>query len=286
MKIDFQTDEDTKLTGYYYTASTPKALILINPATAIHIGYYKHVIKFFVDKGYNVFVWNYSCFGESKKSSLANSNFRFSDIGLKEIPAAIKVAKELSPVLPLFCLGHSVGGQHIGFVKNRELIDGLVTTGTSAGYILNMPIVYGAKAFFFFYIFSPISTKIFNYVAASKLKLMKDLPSPFVKEWRQWCSQKDLVFSHKFYGKTIPQESYKNLTFPIHVITADDDEISTKKNTENFWKHVSSKKGIDFKTYKAKSFPRKKLGHFGYYKRENSLIWEEIEAVFSKWCKT
>lgn len=282
MKVDFETNK-TKLTGFLYKVNNANALIIINPATAIDISYYKYVIEYLNRKQFNVFVWNYSCFSEEGAQNLAGSLFKYSDIGRDEIPAAFAKAKELCPDLPLFCIGHSVGGQHIVFVENKKLLDGLIAVGSSAGYIWYMPLSYGLKAFFFFNVFAPITSFFYKYVPASKLNLMKDLPAPLVKEWRRWCNEKELFFSPKYYGHLLTQENYTNFEFPIHVIVADDDEICTPRNMKNFWKHIKSKKEINFHTYMAKDFSRKKLGHFGYFQKGREQIWSDIVSVLDEW---
>lgn len=112
---------------------------------------------------------------------------------------------------------------------------------------------------------------------------MMDLPGPLVKEWGNWCMEKELIFSPKYSKDLISKNTYKDFNFPIHVIVADDDEICTARNMKNFWKHVESPKGIQFEVYKANEFSRKKLGHFGYYKKGSERIWRDIVSVLEGW---
>ena len=286
MKIEFESENQAKLIGYYHKVDDPKATIIINPATAIKIDYYKHIITHLNNENFNVFIWNYSCFGESRTQTLAGNNLKYSDLGRYEIPAALQRVRELAPDLPLYCIGHSVGAQQMGFVRNKELLDGLIVVAASAGYIPHMPIDYAMKAFFFFHIFAPITSKLCKYVPASRFNFMEDLPAPFVKEWGQWCREKELFFSPKYYGKIFEKDAYRNFNFPIHVIVADDDEICTEQNMNHFWKHIYSKKGIKIKTYKASEFPRKNLGHFGYFKKDNVRIWSDLSATLHQWVNT
>lgn len=276
MKIDFTTEDNVELTGHFYPANKAKAFVVINPATAIKTSYYRSFINFLNEHNYSVFIWNYRGFGESKRGSLKRSPYKYSDIGRFDIPAAFKRAKLLAKELPFLCIGHSVGGQHVGFVKNRDLLDGLLVVASSAGYFYSMPLAYRMKALFFFKIFAPLTALFCHYVPASRFNLMEDLPYPFVKEWGQLCNEKELFFSPKYFGKTIPDDSFQNLNFPLVVFVASDDEICTSENMENFWKYVKSKKGIEFKVFDHREYDKKKIGHFGYFKRSHRSIWNEM----------
>src|SRR5690554_7709049 len=67
---------------------------------------------------------------------------------------------------------------------------------------------------------------------------MEDLPHKLAKEWGQWCANKDFFFTPKFAKKKPQLKNYQSLEFPIHVYTADDDEISTPQNTATLWQQI------------------------------------------------
>ncbi|MCP5468839.1 MAG: alpha/beta hydrolase [Deltaproteobacteria bacterium] len=281
-KVKIKTKDNILLQGEILSGPNPKAVVLINPATATKTSYYKEFAKYLVENGFAVFLWNYRGICISKSETLAGSQYKFSDIGKYDVPAAIDKVSSLFPNLPLLCIGHSAGGQQFGFTDQHKKLQILIAVASSSGYFYQMPFAYRLKALFFFKIFAPISNLFFGYVAASKFKFMEDLPTSFVKEWNQWCSEKELFFSPKYYNNLLPQDAYKNFNFAIHVMTADDDEISTPKNIENFWKNIHSKKGIVFTRYSACNFPNKKIGHFGYFKKSSKRIWEDILKLLNE----
>lgn len=276
MDIEFLTKDNVVLSGYFMPAPMACATVMINPGTATKTSFYKPFAEFLVEQGFNVFLWNYRGFCESKRGSLKWSLYTYSDIGRYDIPAAISKAKSLAPELPLYCVGHSAGGQQLGLAYNFDQIAGLVAVAVSAGHFAYMPLGYRIKANFFFRVFAPLMSLLYKYVPASKFNFMEDLPSGLAKEWGDWCKDKDFLFSKKFYGKTVPKGHYKNFDMPIYVISADDDEISTRKNIESFWRHVESSGDIHFIQYKAADFSPPTLGHFGYFKIRNQKIWADI----------
>src|SRR5690554_7134318 len=94
----------------------------------------------------------------------ANSDITYSDVGQWDIPAAITKAQSLYPDLPLYCVGHSAGGQQIGFAHNCNDLDGMVALAASTGYFGTMPMGYRLKAHLFFKVIAPISSALFGYV--------------------------------------------------------------------------------------------------------------------------
>lgn len=281
MKIEFTAADDVLLKGRVFTAQNPHAVVLLNPGTAIRTGFYVPFAEFLAENGYNVLLWNYRGFCESRTEKLAGSKIRFSDIGRLDIPAAITKARSLFPDLPLYCVGHSVGGQQLGLAENCNEVKGLVAVGSSTGHFGGMPASYRLKAQLFFKLISPVSTALFGYVRASALRLMEDLPPELAREWGRWCSSKDSLFDPRFAGEL----QYRDYEFPVHVITADDEEIATPANSDGLWKHVRSSQPITQTHYRAADMPGKRIGHFNYFRRSHSAIWEDIRVQLDAFSK-
>lgn len=285
MQIEFNAQDGTLLKGQVFTAKQPKAAVLFNPGTATRTSFYAPFAEFLAENGYSVMLWNYRGFCESRTEHLAGSKIRFSDIGRLDIPAAITKARSLFPDLPLYCVAHSAGGQQLGFAPNCNLVRGMVAVASSTGYFGNMPFLYRMKALLFFKVIAPLSSVLFGYVKAKSLGLMEDLPPQLAREWGYWCSKKDFLFDPEVVAAYPDEPYYHDYQFPVHVITADDDEISTEKNLANLWKHINSSQPITFKRYRSANMPGKKVGHFSYFRRSHSVIWEDIRLQLDAFSK-
>ena len=188
MTIRFNTDDGIELSGELLLADNAKAVVLINPATATKTNYYRPFAEFLVEHGYHVMLWNYRGFCDSKTQPLNQCHYRYSDIGCFDIPAAINFVTDRFPDLPLLLIGHSAGGQQIGFTESCHKAAGLVALGVSAGHFDAMPLMYRLKALFFFKLMVPIAGALCGYVPAARFGFMEDLPLAFAKEWGDWCS--------------------------------------------------------------------------------------------------
>lgn len=276
MNIQFTTEDQVTLSGQVFEAKAAKGVVIVNPGTATKTSFYVPFAEFLAENGYHVLLWNYRGFCDSRPASLVGSDISFADIGQWDIPAAINKAKALYPGLPLYCVGHSAGGQQIGFAYNCNELEGMVGLAVSTGYFGTMPLGYRIKAHLFFKVIAPVSSALFGYVKAEQLKLMEDVPAKLAKEWGQWCANKEFFFAPKFAKKKPHLQHYKKLEFPVHVYTADDDEISTAKNVASLWKNIETKQPVKFTVYQSAKMPKKAVGHFGYFRRANKAVWQDV----------
>lgn len=284
---EFETtcEDGIKLKGTLLIPKNPKALIQFNSGTATKKEFYLSFLTYLTEHDYLCCLWNYR--GCEQNDNLKNSDFTFSDYGTKDMPAIKTYLSNRFSNLPFLFIGHSAGGQQIGLINNLDNIKGNINIGVSTGYYPNMPFGYRMKAYFFFYLFSPVSAFINKYVKAKPYGLMENLPKKVVFEWRDWLEKENYFFDDKFYGKTVPTGHFKNFKFPIHVYYSTDDPVSNAKNSSTFWSHVKSEKGICFTELSPQKFGLKSIGHFGYFRKSmKDKFWEDIVTRLDKFIAT
>ncbi|WP_223599073.1 alpha/beta fold hydrolase [Chryseobacterium sp. GVT01B] len=270
-------EDGVKLKGILFTPDTPKAVIQFNCGTGTKKEIYLSFLTYLAENGFLCCLWDYRGSGDSSSENLKTCEFTFSDYGVKDMPAIKDFLNKKFPDLPFMIVGHSAGGQQIGFMKNLDNVKGMINFAVSAGYYHNMPFSYRMKAYFYFYIFAPVSVLMTGYVKAKAFGLMENLPKNVVSEWRNWLEKKDYFFDPKFYGKTVPVGHFKNYTFPIHLYWTIDDTISSEKNTESYWQHIKSKEEISFTKLVPSELGLKKIDHFGFFKRNmKDKLWENV----------
>ncbi|MCB9034913.1 MAG: alpha/beta hydrolase [Chitinophagales bacterium] len=274
-------NDGVPLNGTLLVPKNPKAVIQFNCGTATPTKFYLPFLTFLAENGYLCCLWNYR--GSNPNDNLKNCDYTYSDYGQKDMPAIKKYLQNKFPTLPFIFMGHSAGGQQIGFIEDLSNVAGVINIAVSTGYYPNMPLPYRLKAYFFFYVFSPISVLKNGFVNAKPFGFMENLPKKVVFEWRDWLEKDNYFFDKKFYGKTVPIGHYQNFDFPIHTYYAVDDTISNTKNTQSFWRNVKSKKAITFSELKPSDFGLKKIDHFGYFKKSmKDTLWVDIVKRLDK----
>ncbi len=274
-KFETYCADGVKLSGLLLIPEKPKAVIQFNCGTATKKAFYLKFLTYLTENGYLCCLWNYRWTNES--DNLKNRDLSYIDYGIKDMPGIKSYLDKRFPHLPFMLIGHSVGGQQIGFMNNLDNVVGNINIAVSSGYWLYMPFKYRMRAYFFFYVFSPLSALVYGYIKAKPYGFMENLPTKFVLEWRKWLGQKDLFLSEKYYGNSIPKGHFKNFKFPIHVYYSTDDAISSAKNTKAFWRNVKSEKGITFTELTPTEFGLNKIDHFGYFKKNmKDTLWADI----------
>ena len=274
-KFETICEDGIKLKGTLLIPDNPKAVIQFNCGTATKKEFYLSFLTYLAENGYLCCLWNYR--GSEKTDSLKNSDYKFSDFGTKDMPAIKAYLDNRFPNLAFLFVGHSAGGQQIGFINNLDNVKGNINIAVSSGYYPNMPFGYRMKAYFFFYLFSPISALLNGFVKAKPYGLMENLPKKVVYEWRDGLEKENYFFDEKFYGKTVPTGHFKNFKFPIHIYYSTDDTISNAKNTKAYWRNVNSDKEITFTELTPTEFGLKKIDHFGYFKKNmKDKLWTDI----------
>ncbi len=268
-----------RLSGRLIIPEKPRAVIQFNGGTAAKKEFYLPFLEYLAQQGFVACLWDYRGSGESAPQDMAACKHTFQEYGTLDMPAIKKYLQDSFPELPFLIVGHSVGGQLVGFMEDLSGIRGFLGFGVSTGYMKHMPWAFRAQSNFFFYFFTPLSLLFSGYLKAKPFKLMENLPAGVVKEWRAWCEKKDYLFDKKYYGKTVPLGNFQNYKFPVHVFWASDDPISNANSVPDFWSHVQSSREITLEKIDAQEQGVSQIGHFGYFKKSmRNSLWPEALA--------
>lgn len=277
-QIPFTTtcDDGVTLGGILLIPTDPKAVVQFNGGTGAKKEFYLAFVNYLAEHGYVVCLWDYRGIGQSAPSTLRGCTYQYRDYGLQDMPAIRRFLENRYPNLPLLLVGHSAGGQQIAFSEGVASYKGLVAIAVSTGYLKPMPWLFKLKYLYFFYCFTPLSHLIWQCVRAKRFGIMEDLPTPVVKEWRQWCSKLDYFFDPAFANKTVPVDRYESLPFPVHVFWTVDDDISNEANIQQFWSHIKSDRGISFRKIVPEEMGVRMINHFGFFKKHfRETLWKE-----------
>jgi len=275
-KFSVRCADGVELKGVLLIPDSPKAIVQFNGGTATKKEFYLPFLEYLASHNYLCCLWDYRGSGESAPKNMAECDYTFRDYGMKDMPAIKDYLTERFPDLPLLLFAHSVGGQQVGFMNNHEGYTGMVGFAISTGYLSHMPIGYRLISIFFFHIFTPISIWLTGYVKAKTFGIMENLPKNVAVEWRDWCMKANYFFDKKFFGKTVPEGSFKRITYPIHVFWTTDDPISNKRSVPTFWSNVTSDESISFTKLSPNALNVKKIGHFGFFKKSMKfMLWSK-----------
>ena len=108
----------------------PKAVVVLLHGYAEHIGRYLHVIEALNKHDYVVFTLDHRGHGESEGQRACVEKFAYF---VDDLHLLLLKAKEAFPNLPLFMIGHSMGGliAILYALRHEDQVDGLVLSGAA-----------------------------------------------------------------------------------------------------------------------------------------------------------
>lgn len=274
-KISVQCADGITLRGVLLLPATPKAIVQFNCGTGAKKEFYLPFLEFLAQHGFACCLWDYRGSGESAVE-LKDCNFSFLDYGRQDMTAIKRYLQHRFASLPYLIVGHSAGGQQVGFMEDLEGIKGLLAFAVSTGYLSYMPLSYRLLSAHFFYLFSPVSVLFKGYIASKSFGIMEDLPKKVVQQWRDWCEKPDYFFNEKFYGKSVPVGKFKQYDFPVHVYWTTDDPISNEQSIPAYWNNIENQDITSIQKITPEEMGQKKIGHFGFFRKQmRDTLWQD-----------
>jgi len=267
--------DDYQIGGILYkpTTETNSAnFILFGSATGIKCSYYNKLATYLAENGYIVLLFDYSGIGLSLSQPIRKVKTIMEDWGFIDLQSVVNWITNNFKNHKYYYIGHSVGGQIVGLLKNPNLFEKLIFIASQNGYWR----FYTKRKYLYAITYStvwPLLTRIFGYFP-SKRFIGENLPKGVALQWVKWLKSKNYLFDH------INSQGYQDLTKPILAYSFSDDHYAPAPAVEDLVKHYPNAEVI-FKHYKPEDLGKKKIGHFGFFRESNKeVLWPQIQGFF------
>lgn len=254
-------------------SATAWASVVIAAAMGVRQDFYASFATWLATQGLRVTTFDYRGIGASLPDTphggLRGFKADLSD-WVRDYETVIDQAHALLPAQPLYLVGHSLGGQLPGLLRNHEKVQGLLGIAAGSGYWRHTAPALKRKAFIFWYLLMPLATLWFGYFAGRRLKAVGDLPQGVIWQWRRWCLNP--TYSAGAEGAAARQ-NYASVRFPICSLALLDDEMMTLKGTQVLL-DLYSQAPRQIERLAAPDFGARRIGHFGFFRPEFSqTLW-------------
>ncbi len=194
--------------------------VVINNATGVPARYYAHFAKWLSEHSNQaVLIWDYRDFGAS--GDPRRSSATMSDWGIEDSWTVRNWMHTRYSELPLWMIGHSLGGLTLPFQPDLDQIDRVTTVASGPVHLSDHPWPQRFLVGTMWYGHGPILTKLLGHFPGKRLGLGSDIPGPVYWQWRRWCSRRGSVLA----DPASPPLASSPLRAPVTIVAMADDAL-------------------------------------------------------------
>jgi predicted alpha/beta hydrolase len=277
--FDMRARDGRQLAAHWFGAmgfggTNARGAVVINGATGFPQSFYFKFAGFLAERGYDALVYDYRGMGKSAPKNLAKETARLSDWGLLDMPAALDAAVDRAQGLPVFTLGHSIGGQFLGLMHNHARARAHVQIATSVGYWRWEQAPFRYLAWWFWRVHGPVLLAIKDYVPSGGGWSGLALPRGVYEEWRRWCLRPE------HFGPDLDTylsaNVFADIRAPLLTVGFTDDAIATRRTVEainRFFPNVRR----ESRWYSPQDIGTRRIGHEGFFlARHRDTLWKPV----------
>jgi predicted alpha/beta hydrolase len=252
----------------------PQAAIVLHGAVGVPAGYYRAFATWLTTQGYACLTYDYRDFGASQTTPLRQSKADLQTWGLSDQPAALATLRRLLPDLPVWVIGHSLGGTMLGF-HPMEGVARVVTVASGLVTLGDHPWPYRALAAWFWYGLPRIATAALRYLPGQVLRMGPDLPAGVYRQWRRWCLRPGFWLGD--VGQTLPAPEPAHITCSMKIVAVADDAVvppTAVWRLMALYPHAIKRQLV----LRPADHGLARIGHIAAFSRANQAVWPAIIA--------
>jgi len=269
------TPDGTQLALRVFEPDSPDhGNVVIGGAMGVRQDYYTPFAQWLASQGWRVTTFDYRGSGASIPAGKSLREVR-ADLfdWARDYEAVIDHAHAGLPGAPLYLLGHSLGAQLPGLLRNQDKVSGMLSVAAGSGYWRENAPQLKRMVWYFWWVLVPLATRLCGYFPGRKLRKVGDLPAGVILQWRKWCLNPK--YSVGAEGEGVRQQ-YANVRFPVLALSITDDELMTLRGThslinlyENARREVQRVAPADLAV--------RRIGHFGPFRSEQETkLWPRM----------
>jgi predicted alpha/beta hydrolase len=266
-KLSIETSDAHCLTAYCYEPSAPaRANVVIAPAMAVAQSFYAAFAAFLATQGFRVWTFDYRGMAESATGPMRHCKADVTAWVEHDFEAVVRHAGE---ALPLYVVGHSLGGQVAPALPSVRRIAGLVNIAVGSGAVRHNQPRQRPGALLLWYILVPLLCPLFGYFPGRRVGIVGDLPARVMRQWRRWCLTPDYFLG----GEPGGREAYARAAYPVLGLTFDDDELLLPAGSRMMHEAYRTAT-VDYREMRPEQVGLRRIGHFGFFRAEpGQVLW-------------
>jgi len=259
---------------YCHPDGAPHGVVLIVPAMGCAQSFYAPFATWVAEEGFLAVTFDYRGTGLSRRArSLRGFKADILDWARLDCGAMVADIARRAPGLPLYWVGHSLGGQILPFVPGRERVRKMVTVAAGSGYWLENSPRLRWMVWWLWFVIVPLSLPLFGYFPGKRLRKVGDLPRGVMAQWRRWCLHPDYAAGAEGADA---RALYAAVDTPITALSFTDDEMMSARNIEALHAAYTGAPR-KMRRVSPQEVGVARIGHFGFFRSEfRDLLWRGL----------
>jgi len=280
ISLRLQAVDGYELAAHHWLPLTApaKALVVINPATAVKAAYYHRFAKFLTENGMAVLTYDYRGIGDSRYGSLRHQRGASKlDWGRYDCDAALAWARQHYPETPIHVVAHSIGGLLVGLAGNNDCVVRCLTVGAQYAYWPDYARQGRWAMWLRWHLLMPLLTMVLGYFPARRLGWHEDLPAAAAYEWAFRPARLEKSYRrHRQDGNgSDPLDHFNTMTGDILAIGLSDDPFGTPAALDRLLNYFRRSQRTQV-TIRPQSVGEEKIGHFAFFhERFRPTLWDD-----------
>lgn len=268
-RLTLSARDNYPLAADYFAASgRAKGAVLIAGAMGVPRGFYAQFAHYLTAHGLAVLTLDYRGLGDSAPPSLKGFNGSITDWVDHDLPVAMEALEARAPGVPLLWIGHSIGGQLMGFMDSRRITAALFIASQS-GYWLRWPSLrWRAFMWTAAHLLLPGTAALLGYVP--KQFFGEPLPANVARQWASWIRDPEYLGR---LARTRNWADYHRYDKPLRLVTISDDDYAPWQPGEGLLALYRSAQKEHFCVTPAEA-GAKAIGHFAMFRPKfREALW-------------
>jgi predicted alpha/beta hydrolase len=244
-----------------------KGVVLINTGTCIPQKIYWKFAEFLTENEYVTITYDYSD-AQNYTSSVSHTDW------IKDMQAALDYVQNNYANEKKYIVGHSSGGQLIGYMKNAKDFDKLFLVASAHAYWKKSPAWYGYSMQIFWKILVPLNIGINGFFNNKMYGVSGGFPKNIILELRSFCMNEDFFFP--FFNSKNTASYFDTIRCKVKAYHLADDIVANYISCNDMLdKYTNADKTIE--TLHAKDFDMKEFGHRGFFSsKAEKILWPKF----------
>jgi predicted alpha/beta hydrolase len=271
-------DDTPMVFRVFHATGAPRAAVIVPSAMGVAQKFYTRFAEWLARQGYHVVTFDYRGIGFSAPDSLRGYPINLFDWARQDCAAMIDLVKARFADLPLHWIGHSLGGQLIGLIPNRDRIDRVITVATGTGYWLQNTWRTKSVVWWLWFFMVPLALRVAGYFPGKRLRKVGNLPFGVMQQWRRWCLNRDYVVGAE--GDQV-RAAYASVRTPMLSLSFTDDELMSAQGIKSLHGlYVNAP--VEYRRIAPREIGARHIGHFGFFRPQfERTLWPLVPQWLS-----